>query len=250
MKSEHRHELKTNELAEWIANFPQWARENMKMIIYVSVFTIAVGGSFFWHKYTKNVIAVQKQVELLTLVNTMLQSKVQLLGAQARGVDVSYMLMQPADNLKNFAQKTKDNQMAALALIKRAEAIRTELHYRLDTVTSQDRQTQLSLAKTDYTEAFEKSSDNPSLRAAARFGLGICEEDLGNFEKAKQIYRDITENADFQGTTAVAQAKMRLRTMADYQQKIVFKPAPKQAQIEPIRPEINLKSIDINLPSQ
>ncbi len=33
MKSEHRHELKTNELAEWIANFPTWAKENAKVLI-------------------------------------------------------------------------------------------------------------------------------------------------------------------------------------------------------------------------
>ena len=33
MKSEHRHELKTNELAEWISNFPSWTKENAKVLI-------------------------------------------------------------------------------------------------------------------------------------------------------------------------------------------------------------------------
>ncbi len=28
MKAEHRHELKTNELADWIVHFPQWFKEN------------------------------------------------------------------------------------------------------------------------------------------------------------------------------------------------------------------------------
>ncbi len=28
MKSDHRHELKTNELAEWLSNLPQWAKKN------------------------------------------------------------------------------------------------------------------------------------------------------------------------------------------------------------------------------
>ena len=55
MKSEHRHELKTNELAEWIGNLPQWARENRRMIIYVSVVAVLVIGSASWYWYNKNV---------------------------------------------------------------------------------------------------------------------------------------------------------------------------------------------------
>jgi len=45
MKAEHRHELKTNELAEWIANLPQWARDNGRMVIYLSVVAVLVIGS-------------------------------------------------------------------------------------------------------------------------------------------------------------------------------------------------------------
>ena len=33
MKAEHRHELKTNELVEWLTNLPQWANENLTTII-------------------------------------------------------------------------------------------------------------------------------------------------------------------------------------------------------------------------
>ena len=33
MKSDHRHELKTNELAEWLGNLPQWTKENLVTII-------------------------------------------------------------------------------------------------------------------------------------------------------------------------------------------------------------------------
>ena len=54
MKSEHRHELKTNELAEWLGNFPQWAKENLRMIIYVTVVIVAVAGVYVWNNYQKN----------------------------------------------------------------------------------------------------------------------------------------------------------------------------------------------------
>jgi tetratricopeptide (TPR) repeat protein len=240
MKSEHRHKLKTNELADWIVNFPQWARENSTMIIYISVLIVVVVGVYFWKIYEKRIISDRERFELTNFIAGISQSKSQILQAQGQGIDASYILIQAADNLQNIAQNTKDEQLAAMALIKRADALRMELHYRLGNISSGDLTAQINRAKDSYTKAIEKSSTNPSLMAAANLGLGLCEEELGNFEQARQIYSEITENADFEGTVAAAQAKQRLDTMADYQQKVVFLPSPNQATIEPIQPEINL----------
>ena len=115
--------------------------------------------------------------------------------------------------------------MAAMALIKRAEALRAELHY--GSVEEQYLISQTNLAKASYAEALEKCPKIPSLAAAARFGMGLCEEELGNYEKARQTYKDIAANSDYASTLAAVQAKRRLQTMADYQQDIAFKPAPK-----------------------
>ncbi|MHC4595136.1 MAG: hypothetical protein ACYS19_09345, partial [Planctomycetota bacterium] len=79
--------------------------------------------------------------------------------------------------------------MAALALIKQAEALRTELHYRPGTVSKEDLTAQINQAKAGYADAIERSSFNPSLMAKAKFGLGLCEEELGNFAEAEQIYQ-------------------------------------------------------------
>ncbi len=261
MRPDHRHELKTNELAEWIANFPQWAKENRITIIGVLVIIVVVGGLYIWRLHSKKV-AVQKQIELTGLVSQLMGSKMQILSAQAQGKDLSYILVQrggPADRLKIFAQNTNNDQMAALALIKQAEALRTELHYRPGTISKQDLTTQINQAKASYTEALEthlRRTPKPSLEAIAKFGLGICEEELGNFEKAQQIYRDITETGDFEGTVAKAAAEQRLETMADYKTKVVFKPSPEPkppietstSSVEPIKPaEVNLPA-DTNLP--
>jgi tetratricopeptide (TPR) repeat protein len=263
MKAEHRHELKTNELAEWIANFPQWAKKNTTTIIYISVLTVVVAGVYFWKIYEKRVVSGREQLEFTNLISQISQGKTQILQAQAQGIDTSYTLIQAADNLQNIAQNVKDEQMAALALIKKAEALRMELHYRLGSISRQDLSAQIDRAKESYTKAIEKSSTNPSLMAAAKLGLGLCEEELGNFEQARQIYSEITANADFESTVAAAQAKQRLLTMADYQQKVVFKPSPEQAPAAPaefIQPEIKLEAPEgsqgvsevpeLNLPSQ
>lgn len=246
MKPDHRHELKTNELAKWLANSPQWAKENLRTIIYVSIVLVLIIVSVCIHWYKKNVESVRKHLRFTSLISQLPESKIRILQTQAKGVDTSFMLLQTADNLRDIAQNTKDDAVAAFALIKRAETLRCELHYRAGTVSKQDLTSQTNRAKAAYTQAIEKSSAAPTLAATAKFGLGLCEEELGNFYKAKQIYRDVAANPDFEGTAAVTAAKQRLNTMADYQQKVVFKQTPKPSPAKPIQPPIKLP-IDTNL---
>lgn len=250
MKAKHRHELKTNELAEWIATFPQWAKENLRVIVIASVVIVLAVGAGFFYWYRKNIESVQKQLELTQLMGRLSGGKTQIFQAQTQGVDVSYLLIQIADDLQAFAENVKNKQMATLALIKRADALRTELLYRFGAVSKEDVKAVIDAAKAGYAEALEKSANNPTLKAMAKFGLGICEEDLGNFEPARQIYTDITEDAALEGTTAWAQAKLRLETMADYRQEVVFPPAPQPpaAETESVQPEMQLDFNDINLP--
>jgi tetratricopeptide (TPR) repeat protein len=261
MKAEHRHELKSNELVEWLTNLPQWADENRTTIIGVVVVIAAAAALYIWKVYTKNVVTVQKQLQFTNLVGQVSFSKMQIVGAQAEGRDLSFILLQPAENLKNLAQNASTDQMAALALIKRAEALRAELHYRLGPVGSQELITQIEQAKTSYNQAIEfvsaeragagKASTCPSLVAVAKFGLGLCEEELGDFEKAAQIYRDVAENPDYQGATVSAAAKYRLETMADYKEKLSFKPAPvsvfRQEEVEVPPQPLEEQPIDVNL---
>ena len=249
MKAEHRHELKTNELVEWLTNLPQWARENRITLIGAAVVIAVAAGLYIWKIYTKNIVTVQKQLQFTNLVSQVSLSKMQILSAQADGKDISFILLQPAENLKNLAQNATTNEMAAFALIKRAEAIRAELHYRLDAGIAQDLVTRIEQAKNSYAQAIEKASSNPSLMAAAQFGLGLCEEELGDFDKAAQIYRQVAENPNLQPTVASAAAKYRLETMADYKQKLSFRPAPKPAPVTPIGPLLQKLPLDTNLPA-
>lgn len=228
MKSEHRHELKTNELAEWLGNLPQWTKENLTTIIVILAVIVAASVFYIRYRYSKSLVT-EEQLEFTSLLNQLSASKMQVLSAQAQGRDLSFILLQPANSLGTFAQNAKSNHIAALALIKQAEALRMEMHYRPGTISQEDLISQINQAKAAYTEAIQtrlKGTSNLSLKAAAEFGLGLCEEELGNFEKAQQIYQLIAANPDFEGTVAIAQAKQRLETMADYKQKVIFKPAP------------------------
>jgi tetratricopeptide (TPR) repeat protein len=247
MKAEHRHELKTNELADWIVHFPQWAKENLRMIIYVSVVVIVVVGAYFWKYYQKNIIAANERQRFTVLMNELARNKQQSVSLQAQGTDYSYTLIQTANKLRNFAQNTKNNNMAAMALIKSAEALRTEIHYRMGKVGTQDIKRQIDKAKTAYTQAVEKAQENPSLKAMAVYGQGLCEEELGNFEKAKQIYRQIEEDPAFEGTTARASAVHRLAVMDGYVKEVVFLERPKAPKLLPSSPEITLPEFESDI---
>lgn len=233
MKSDHRHELKTNELAEWLGNLPDWTKENLYTIVLVVVLLGAAAGLYFWRISNRGSAQAQQRVEFTGLLNQVSGGKMQIAQAQAQGKDQSFMLLQPAKNLETFAERTGNDHMAALALIKRAEALRAELHY--GTVQKDYLVSQTNLAKASYTEALKRCPDDPSLAAAAKFGLGLCEEELGNFDQARQIYQEVAANPDFEPTVAAVQAKRRLATMADYQRAVVFppKPAPPAVQISP-----------------
>lgn len=253
MKSDHRHELKTNELAEWLANLPDWTRENISSIILIIVLIIAIIAFFGWRAYNKNVIQVRERVEFTNLLNQLPNTKMQIMQYQGQGAYRSSALLQPASALEVFAQTTNRKPMKALALIKQAEAIRAELHYGSPDYQYFNEQT--NKAKAIYTEALEisKSIVNPTFQATAKFSIGLCEEELGNFENARQIYTEVAENPEFEGTIPVAQAKFRLDVMGDYTKEITFKPAPKAPEQElpfemtpgPAQlPDLN----DINLP--
>jgi len=244
MKSEYRHELKTNELARWIANFPQWAKENAKLIIYVSVLVIVVAAVLFW-MYQKRGVSYRKQLRLTGLISQISRNRAKIIYAQTQGIDASYMLIRNADDLQAATQDTKNDHMAALALIKQAEALRTELHYRLGAVRPQEVVSQINQAMAGYKNAVEKCSTNPSLLVMAQLGLGLCEEELGNFERARQIYNDIATNTDLESTVAAVQAKLRLETMADYQQKVVFSQASKAEPAQVLKPQIRLESPEV-----
>lgn len=108
---------------------------------------------------------------------------------------------------------------------------------------------QISKAKASYTEAAQKASDSPSLLAIARFGLGLCDEELGDFDTAEQAYRDIASDPRLDGTAARAAAEHRIETMNDYRTNVVFKPAPvPQILTTPVSP-FEIRPSDVNLPA-
>ena len=92
-------------------------------------------------------------------------------------------------------------------------------------------------AKKLYQKALQKSAGNTAVTAIAKFGLGLCEEELGNFDEAKQIYQQIADDPRLDGTTPAAGARQRIKIMHNFTEDITFKPAPEPAQTKAEQPQ-------------
>ena len=229
MKSDHRHELKSNELAQWVEEFPEWARANSRGILVGGVIVVAVALVYAWVLYDRNVRVVNRRVKLSELTSQLYVNKRQAARSAADGKDLSFVLLESSNRLAQFADSTGDATMAALAYLKRAEAIRSELHYRSGQVSSDDIAKQIEQARASYHQALDKAGSQASLKAAAQYGLGLCAEELSDQAQAREIYQQIVSDAGLKGTVAQAAARYRLEAMADYAGPVVFRPAPEPA---------------------
>ncbi len=86
---------------------------------------------------------------------------------------------------------------------------------------------QINKAKAIYKKATDENPTDYTVKALAAFGLGLCSEELGNYNEARKIYQGIVDDDNFKGNIVVSKAKLRLLTMNDYEKPIEFKPAPK-----------------------
>ncbi len=229
MKAEHRHELKTNALALWLANLPTWAHQNLRMIIYVTVVVVLVLASFFYQRYQKTVVVTREQGDLTTLLSQLPQQKAYIAQRQTKGEDNAFTLLNLTDGLDGIAKTATNDAVAALALIKSAEIMRTEIQFRFGTVSQQDIATQIGKAKDVYNKALDKlkQNPNPSLEGTAKVGLGLCEEELGNADEARKLYEEVATGAAYEGTVPAITAKERLIAMSSFNEKLVLKPMPR-----------------------
>ncbi|MDO8303630.1 MAG: hypothetical protein Q7T18_10350 [Sedimentisphaerales bacterium] len=229
MKSEERHELKTNELAEWLANFPEWAKENSGTIAYAAIVIIIVGVVAYLKWYRPAYTISREQIEMSQLAGQVEMGKIQVTSAKNQTQSDPKIFRSIADQLGAIAGQLSQSEYAAFALIKQGEALRAELHYAPADFAADPNALafQINKAKNCYQQAFEKTAANPQLAAMAQLGLGLCEEELGNFEGAQKTYHDIAKNENYAGSVIVSMARERAADMNDYKGTFVFVETPK-----------------------
>jgi tetratricopeptide (TPR) repeat protein len=221
MKSERRHELATNELADWIGNFPQWLQENKVTVIVGTIVVVGLIAYTFFFYNMQGKTGQEKNTQATVMLEQLGAQKMTILQGKAEGLSVSDMFLNTAGALATIASESENKNFSALAMIKRAEALRSELHYQ-PTIAAKDTQAnQLDQAKKLYEEALAKA-DIPTIAAMAEYGIGLCLEDAGDFDGAKAVYQKIADANQYQSTGFAKRAKLRAETCDDYRNNFVF----------------------------
>lgn len=222
MDAEHRHELKTNELADWMAHFPEFCKKNISRIIGFTLIGAAVISYFVFEK-TSQSANLEQQAQTTSQLQAVENNKLEVLRGVMSGAPVEVAGFEDtANTLLIAANEAKEPHFAALVLIKRGEALRSDLHFKAGEVEKGTIATQIAIAKEAYTEALAKAKGNSTLSAMATYGLGLCEEELGDFKSAAEIFIGIANSEDFKGTIFPAQAQYRLDVMADNEKQFTF----------------------------
>ena len=233
MDSGHRHELKTNELANLISHSGEFIRKNYMQITGVVLIIVAIG---LWGPVRgfRNRAKLRAQAQAFEVIEQLHQSKIGALQSQAQNMGISNALLVSANALEMEARKAKNPLLGALALIKRGEALRSDLHFRISDVEPAEIKSYIEQARKAYNSAIEKAKGNPGgmvLEAMANFGLGLCAEELGDLKQAKSIYESIVSQADYEGTVFPSQAQLRLESMDDSRGNFVFVSEPVPSEI-------------------
>lgn len=233
MKADHRHELKTNILADWIAHFPEWCQKNAKQLIGGTALVVVVVVAVMWSQYNNTVLAQAKHAKFTNDLATQELTVMQVAQTSSQGNDTSMLLGEAASALGKMAQNASSKHMSALAYIKQAESLREQTQFengQPDTQTVSDR---LDAAKANYRKALELAKGNTTLCALAQYGLGLCAEEAGQYSEAKAIYEAMIGNDAYKGTTGQASALARLEVVDSFQNTITFPYVEEEVAVAP-----------------
>ncbi len=240
MDAEHRHELKTNELADWIGHFPDFCRKNAKTIIGVALIIAAVG-IYFYSRRVRTKAQFEQEAQAVSLIERLNYSKLMTIRSQTEKTPLGDSIQLMADSLKMAAAEAKSPHVAALLLIKQGDGLRADLHYRAEEVDPDVVENTITQARTAYDKALIQAQGNNTLIAMANFGLGMCAEEIGDYTKAEIIYNAIIDDTSFAGTVLPRQAQARLDNMQDNRMQFVFVaaalPKTEDIKIEPPTPK-------------
>jgi tetratricopeptide (TPR) repeat protein len=230
--AQHRHELKTNELADWLTHAPEFLKKNASSIIGVALIVV---GIITWPMFTRMRAAsdIAKSAAVTESIQNLERDIYSVVQAAEQDDETRRQatgaLLVNANALLDQADKADNPDLAALARIKAAQALRTELHVRAERVEVGEIQTRIGQAQEAYNKALT-SATTPTLKAMAKLGLGLCAEELGQRDAAAALYRDIIATPEFASTVVPAQAQGRLDGLEENLESFVFAPAPAPAE--------------------
>lgn len=223
MKSEHRHELKTNSLAEALANLPKTLKTHANKILTVLavVLLIIVGVRY---KRSQDESARAQVRQSLATAWTIL--------GNIQGVREPAVLDQAETDVKSAAQNVIETADASdHALLASAYQALGQLYWTLATqsplATTQPttRPTNyLEMSEQAYTRILSDFSDQSQAVIAARLALAAIAEEKRDWDLARQHYQKVIESSEALPTDKLL-AENRLASLSELQTPLLLIPA-------------------------
>jgi predicted negative regulator of RcsB-dependent stress response len=238
MKSERRHELKTNALARRLEGFPDYWREyGNKVMLVIIVFLIAyLAVRYYNDKKTRQSQDVANSLETIqTQLGTL--DQIEQMSSRADPTTVAE-LRQKSTSAVNDAINTLLSNSKDPKVLARANLAQGNLDWHLANMPDppgattrpelkiNNRDALLNEAKSSFAKVLEPPYNQSALDIfSARMGLAAIAENQGNWEEARKQYQAILDNPDLPPSFKDV-ARERLMRLPDIQKAALLAPPP------------------------
>jgi hypothetical protein len=234
MKSEERHKLKSNELAQSIMELPDYFRKQGKkwITLLVVVLVVLVGLTVF--RSSRLAAQEQRSSRLQNLVVESKKIQRQAIESAQSGAASDDFLVDSFDDsagplaneLANLAQESSGKPVKKTALLQRARLLRSQLFYTNSPISPAKKQELLSQVESIYQSVLLNYSHDVIASGSAQIGLALVAEDRLQWDQARQAYQAILDEAEgkWSGTIFPSQASLRLQAIGELEneQEIIF----------------------------
>lgn len=231
MKSERRHELETNQLAQALAYLPELMRLYGNRIL-LALVLIALLVAVIGMRVHFNRKAAAEAVNALAFARERLASlqgfqPLAYANPEDRQTTYRQYVQEISDALEQVVRSVDDPVLLADALVARGDLNWTMASYpeqpeattRPSLALQEDREGPLAVAKQAYEDVLRHYPDNTMAVLSARFGLAAIAENAGDWAAAEQHYQAIVSNQKFHEAFR-KQAEQRLKTLDDIRQPV------------------------------
>jgi hypothetical protein len=178
MKARERQDLKKNELADYLEHLRLFFEQHGSKILSIALVAliVVVAGIYFIHN--REVARTQAWEQLLSIRS---------------GRNAGFK----PDDLRTLAQTTSDRQAAAVAWKELGDMLSTENMMGDQSAKPKDAPAQ---ARQAYETVINQYPEFPLIVAGSKMGLAILLENSGNWDKARQTYKDLSADKSIAGT--------------------------------------------------
>lgn len=194
MKSQRRHDLQANTLADSLAETVEYIKDKSQAIIIAVAAVIVVISAIWYWQYSAAARREQGWQEMLSLIGTTAQQ------------DPQYM-----DKLALVAESYRDPGLRAMAYDQLGNELLQQASF--GGVPADKAADYRDRAQAAFTNALNEAGDRVEAAAIARMGLAAISADKGDIEAARQYYEAVRTDARLKGSPYPAQASTQLAAL-------------------------------------